>query len=193
MDYTTAANVKAYGDVQKAGIDAILPGLVTAYSRQLDVYCQQVFERKTYVDQVLGAQIDTDGVLLCHPAVPTIETISAIAYRAGVARDWYSLDVADVDIEEAISGCTVRVLRPNLLWRRGVRVQVKLSYTGGWAEGEIPADFELIARRLVWWGAKKRESPIETTADPGTGQLIIPSSWPPDIKDALRSYRKVTP
>lgn len=190
MDYTSTANVKTYGNVTGSGDDALIDGLVTAYSAQVDAYCHQVFGQATYTDQVLPAHIDRDGVMKCYPAVPTMTTPTAFSWRYGRSSTYTTIEASKLDVEERPSGCLVRVLDADYRVYRGRRPFVKLSYTGGWANlAAVPADFEMAARRLVWWAYKLREAPMGKTAMPGLGQVIIPpSGWPRDVREAFRPY-----
>lgn len=195
MDYTSRANVKSYGNVAQTTDDMLIEGLVTAYSRQVDQYCQQQFGSATYADQVLGALVAADGVLTCWPAVPTISAITAAAYRAGNSASWIALTASELDTEEHTFGCTVRLLGRDMRSIRGGRLRVQLSYSGGWANlAAVPADFEWAMRRLCWWAYKLREAPISKTAMPEFGSIVIPpSGWPKDIRDAFSVYIRQVP
>lgn len=194
FDYTTSANVFAYGNSAGTGTDpvnesTVMGQLVTGMSRALDVYCNQAFSLANYVDQRLRAVVDAEGVLTCYPAVPVVASISAAAYRLGSSSSWVELSTSQLDTEENTFGCVVRTLDQNFLAQRGGRLQMRLSYVGGYADfAALPSDFEWNVRRLCWWAYKKREAPIEKTAIPEMGVLLIPSSWPKDIREALRSY-----
>jgi hypothetical protein len=200
IDYTSRDNVKAYGNTSTvtAGADALLDDLVTALSRQLDTYCCQVFAQQTYTSQVRKAAIDRDGLLLCWPAVPTMSTPTAAQWKPGNSMTWYDLNITTdgaVEVEEQRSGCVLRFLGNNLAtYRAAARIQVRLSYTGGWETlDDVPEDFEYLARRLVWWAFKKRDAPIDKTAMPQLGQLIIPSNWPADLREGFSPWKKRTP
>lgn len=196
IDYTSLANVKAYADLQANTDDTLITGLITSMSRQLDTYCNQVFAGQTYTNQVRRALVASDGLLCCWPDCPTISSITAASWRQRTSRTWTALDVTSsnaTDIEQSQSGCAVRFLTANLQPWRGLTIQVQLSYTGGWAAlADVPADFESLTRRLVWWAYKKRSAPLEKTADLETGQVFIPSSWPKDIREGFNPWRKYT-
>lgn len=199
FDYTTAAAVFAYGGSAGTSVDpidegALMADLVTGISRAIDVYCSQAFSLATYASQVQNALIDTDGVLTCYPAVPTISAISALGWRIGGVATYATPDVSGLDIEEASFGCVVRLLGQNLLGYRGGRLTVRMSYTGGWADlAGVPSDFEYAMRALCWWAYQKRSAPSERTAIPDLGVLIIPGNWPPHIKSMFRNYVRQVP
>jgi hypothetical protein len=190
MDYTSPENLKGYIDIQSVNDDELLTALITAYSAQVDSHCQQVFGEATYTNQRLPALVDPDGSLFCRPAVPSISTITAAAWRVRTSATWNVLDTADLDTCEAKSGCTVTVLETGYSSYTTKRLEIRLSYTGGWTNlAAVPKDFEIAVRRLVYWAYKLREVPIAKTAMPDMGQIVIPpSGWPKDIRAALAPY-----
>lgn len=194
MDYTTVALVKLYGNVTQAGDDALLANLVAAYSAQVDKFCNQFFSQAIHTNQIRPGQIDRDGVLFCIAPVPTMSMPVAFAWRYGRVSTYVDISLSLLDIEERRDGCVVHVLNSDYRDYRGQRLQARLSYTGGWANLEaVPADFELAVRRLVWWAYKLREAPMQTTAMPALGQVVIaPSGWPKDVREALRPYVRYT-
>lgn len=199
FDYTTADAVFAYGNSAGDGDNPVseadvMAELITGMSRAIDVYCNQSFSATNYSSQQMRAVVDVEGVLTCYPAVPTISTIMAASYRLGNSSNWVALNAAQLDVDDNTFGCVVRTIGQNFLSLRGSRLLIRLSYTGGWADlAAVPTDFEWAMRRLCWWAYKKREAPIEKTAIPEMGVLIIPSSWPKDLREAFRSYVRQVP
>jgi hypothetical protein len=194
FDYTTPASVFAYGNSAGTGTTpvneaAVMAQLVTGMSRALDQYCNQAFSVATYTAQVLRGIVDLDGVLTAWPAVPTISSITAAAFRVGNSAAWQELTASDLDIEEHGFGCEVRLLGRDLSSYRGGRIQVRLSYTGGWANlSAVPSDFEWATRALCWWAYQKRSAPIDKTAYPDMGMVVVPSNWPTHLKQMFRNY-----
>ena len=199
FDYTTAANVFAYGNSAGTATDpvneaTVMAGLITGMSRAIDQYCNQVFYTNAYTDEVLRAVVDVEGVLTCYPAVPTMSAPTAASYRRGASSSWVSLDTTLLDVEQNTFGCVVRTLDQTFLTLRGTRLQMRLTFTGGWANlAAVPSDFEWAMRALCWWAYQKRSAPIDATAIPEFGQLIIPSNWPGHIKQMFRNYLRQVP
>lgn len=189
MDYTSSTLVAAYGNMQNPDTDR-LDGMVTAYSAGVDKFCHQVFGQATYTDQVRPGHIDRDGVLMCYAPVPTMAAPTAFRWRYGRIATYTPITLSLLDVEERRDGCLVRVLDSDYRDYRGQRLQVSLSYVGGWADlNAVPADFEMAVRRLVWWAYKLPEAPMNKTAMPALGQVVIPpSGWPRDVREALRPY-----
>jgi hypothetical protein len=201
MDYTTPSHVFAYGNSLGTSTDpvnesALMAELVTGMSRAMDSYCNMAFSGGTYSGQVLRGIVDADGIAMCFPAVPTIASITAVGYR-GVGQSSYQpvADLNNLDIDERSYGSVVRLLGQSYSAYRGSsRFQIQMSYTGGWATlQDVPADFEWACRRLCWWAYQKRSAPIDKTAFPAMGMVVIPSSWPADLKLMLRNYVRQLP
>lgn len=199
FDYTIPQRCFDYGGSSGNGTDpvnepALMGQLVTGMSRALDQYCNQVLYAQTVSSEVLRAVVDAEGVLTCYPAVPTMAQPTAAAWRRARSATWNTLDAALLDVEQNTFGCVVRTLDQSHLAERGERLQVRLSYVGGYADlAALPADLEWNVRRLCWWAYQKRSAPMEKTAIPELGVLIVPSGWPPDVKAALRSYVRQVP
>jgi hypothetical protein len=199
FDYTTAANVFAYGQPNgspSAAESTLMASLVTGISRTLDNFCNQVFYQTTYAQQVNRAQIDQDGILLAWPNVPTISGLTAADWKAANSTTWNSISLSDTSSYELYatnSGAQVRFLG-NWLGLRGARPMVRLSYTGGWANlAAVPSDFEWACRILCWWEYKKREAPISTMGNPSLGVVIVPADWPGHIRDKFRPFIRQQP
>jgi hypothetical protein len=189
--YTDLARVKAYGDVSTTGDDSLIEDtLIPGYSEQVATFCRQRFELLSYSAQHLRGYVDPDGLLMCYPAVPTMTAPTSAAFRYGSQTAWTTI-TAEVDLETAEHGCTLRWLGDYEIYR-GQNIRIQLDYTGGYADVDsMPAGFVTAVTRLVWWAAKLREAPIETTAVPGLGQITIPpGKWPADILAALRPFRR---
>lgn len=194
MDYTTADLVKLQGDVAQDTDDVLLTKLVTGYSRQVDGVVHQVFGTAVYADQVQPAHIDRDGVLMVYPPVPTLAAPTAFAWRYGNRSTWLDIALSLLEVEARPAGAVVRVLDSDYSDYRGQRVMVRMSYTGGYATiADLPADFELSVRQLVWWGYKLREAPMHKTAIPALGEVVVPSDkWPGYIRQGLRPFVRRT-
>lgn len=199
FDYCTVREAFDYGNnegnatnpVNEAGVMA---RCVTAVSRAIDNRCHQNFSSETYTEQVLHGVVDTDGTLTCYPPVPTMSAPSVAEYRAGNGATWLSLGGATIDIEEANHGATVRFLGLDLSAIRFGRIQVRLSYSGGYADlAALPADLRWAAQALAWFEYKRREATQDQTAIPELGIITIPGQWPANVRQILDDYTKVVP
>lgn len=199
FDYCTAADAFAYGASAGTATDpvneaAVMGHVVTAISRAIDGYCEQVFYQSAYSSQVLRAVVDSDGILTCYPAVPVMDAPTAAEYRIGNSAVWLPLTVADAEVTEAPSGCTVRFLGADLLDCRFKRIQVRMTYSGGYANrNTLPSDLAWYAQALSWLTYQRRSAPMDATAMPELGIVIRPGAWPVDIRQGLNRYVKVTP
>jgi hypothetical protein len=194
IDYTTSANVLAYGKSlgASAGEPELLTSLVTAVSRKVDEYCHQAFSAGTVADARVYALIDASGVLLAYPPVPTVTSVTSASLRVGNTTTTTDLVAADFDIEDRTDGAILRLFGHDYRSVRSSRPPaLVLSYTGGWTDlGDVPADFEWLVRRACWWEYKKREAPMEKTAIPEMGMVIVPQSWPIDLIQGFAPYKR---
>jgi hypothetical protein len=194
MDYTSLANVKAWGNIQTATDDTLLSALISACSAKVDNYCGQVFGQATYTNDTLRAQVDEEGLLTCWPSVPVISALTSASWKLMADTAWTSIDLSSssaYDIVQSNSGCTVRFISPELFMPyRPYRMRVRATYTAGWANlAAVPADFEIVVRRLVHWTYKQRDSVQGKTAMPSLGVVIIPQDWPADVKRDLVPFK----
>ncbi len=195
IDYTTTASTFLMGNVLNPSADdtTLMGSIVTAVSRMLDNWLNQTFAYQAYTAQVLRAQIDPDGVLQCWPATPTISAPTALAWKRTFDANWNDISGATVETYASNSGSQVRVISPNLIAYRGNRVQMRLTYTGGWATlGAVPPEFEWGCRRACWIEYKKRDqADMGRTAIPELGVVITPGEWPADLKRDFANYKRV--
>lgn len=198
FDYTTPTNVFNYGSSKGTSVDPIneaaeMQRVVTGMSRAIDQYCSQVFFTQAYSNQVMRALVDVEGVLTCWPPVPTMSAPTVAEYRRGRSSSWIALSTALLDVEQRTFGCVVRTLDQDFSAWRGQRLQMRLSYTGGYADlASLPSDFTLAMDALCWWAYQKRVAPTDPTVTE-FGQLVVPGNWPPHIKGMFRNYVQQIP
>ena len=200
FDLTTVASVFAYGNSAGTATDpvdeaSVMADLVTAMSRAIEVYCSMTFCAATRTHERVRGLVDAEGVLSAWLAVPTVDVITAAAWRRSASAAWVDLaDAGALDIEEHPFGSVVRVLDRSYLGYRGSRLELRLSYTGGWTSlAAVPPDFEWAMRALCWWAYQKRSAPSEKTAIPELGVLIIPQAWPLNVKAMFKNYVRQVP
>lgn len=195
--YTTPEQIKSYLASDGSADDTLLATCAEAVSRAIDSYCGQTFYAQSLTDAVLRGQIDRDGLLRCWPESPTMQTPTAAAYRIGVSTSWLPLstDPTYWDIEALPSGCQVRVLGVSLGRWRDQRVQLKLSYSCGYASAAVlPADLAWYATLAAASEYKKREAAGgDATAIPSLGAVTMPRDWPPHVTRGLSPYVRELP
>lgn len=191
MDYTTLQAVKTYSDTLAVKDDALIKGLVTAASRMVDEFCEQVFYRRTITAERCTAVVTPEGRLRVVAKAPTITAISALSFRPAGQDDWQVVWPDELEWVDKKPGAAIETTRRGYKRVRGGRIEARLSATLGWTADEIPADFEMAVRRLVYASYKRRETPEDKTAIPELGMVIIPQAWPPDVKVNLQPYKQV--
>jgi hypothetical protein len=198
FDYCTAAEAFAYGGSAGTGTDPVseadvMAEVVTAASRAIDTACHQVFYEETYSGQRVRARVDRDGVLTIPVPVPVVSSVTAVSYRVGASLELVAADLSSIDIEEQPHGSTVRLLSTGLLAARSpARVVAEISYTGGYANlAALPADLRWAARAVAWYEYQRRSAPLDKTAMPSMGIVVIPGDWPKHITAKLKHYTRV--
>lgn len=188
MNYTTIDDLKAYGKtlLSSAGEAELLATLIPAVSRKIDQYGHQVFGEATVVNQGVHGVVDASGVLLLYPPTPIVTTLTALTVRCGNTPATV-VGTAECEIEPRTDGCIVRCYGDYRAWR-GHALRVAMSYTGGWNEARLPDDFRWLTTRACWWEFKKRDAPMEKTAIPEMGVVVIPQAWPHDLKEGFMPY-----
>lgn len=192
MNYTTLPNLKQWSDLGAVRDDGLIEGLITACSRMVDQHCQQGFGRRTLDSEACAGAVDAYGRLSVWVPAPSVVEVTGLTFRSPARPGVVTVPAADLWWDDQPCGVVLRT--DSLSWGhyRGGRLSCRLSGVVGWLESEIPADFELQVRKLVFWAYKRRETAAEKTAIPDLGVVIIPQAWPPDIKDGLKDYVRVT-
>lgn len=197
--YCTPDQAFAYGGSAGAGTDpvneyAVMTDVVEVAARAIDTHCHQAFSRTTYVDAVYRARVDQDGTIICYPPVPVMDAPTAISYAVAPSTAWVAGSLAQVEVEERISGCVVRLLGAIPNASRTARTRVRLSYVGGYASAAaLPADLAWCARAVSWYEFQRRTAPLDKTAMPAMGIVVFPSDWPKNVLERLARYVKGTP
>ena len=197
FDYCSASEAFAYGASAGNSVDpvdeaAVMAEIVTAASRAVDTYCQQEFSTTAYTLRRLRAKVDADGILTVAVPAPTITALTAMEYRPAGAADWLSSG-GTLDAEEHTHGAIVRALGVSFLAYRARRVDVRLTYTGGYANAAaMPDDLRWATRAAAWYEFQRRSAPMDRTAMPSMGIVVIPGDWPKHITERLRRYVRVT-
>lgn len=190
--YTTLPKIKQWSDLLASKDDGLIEGLITACSAMVDEHCRQGFRRRTLVSEPCVGAVDAHGRLSIWAPAPAVVSVSSLTFRHPARSGVVEVPVSDLWWDDQACGAVIRT--DSVRWgayREG-RLACRLSAVVGWAEAEIPADFELQVRKLVVWAYKRRETAAEKTAIPELGVVIIPQAWPPDIKDGLKDYVRVT-
>lgn len=196
FDYCTASEAFAYGGSAGASVDPVdeqglMASIVTGASRAIDTFCRQFFSRETYAQQVYPGKVDREGALVINLPVPLVVSVSALEYRVS-GGSWLSADLSATDWTDATQGALLTWWTAGLLAARGRPIQARLSYVAGYADHDsMPADLRWAARAVAWYEYQRRSAPMDKTAMPGMGVVIVPGDWPPHIRNRLAPYARV--
>jgi len=136
-------------------------------------------------DQV---RIDQNGNLRVTVRKGFVQSVS-LASISDDMRLWRVLPLDAVDIDRYVLtfvGSGFSYLRNTPLW-------IRISYQGGYPDGQLPKEIENAAVRWTSYLFHKRDAPFDITAFPSVGQVSIPSAMPPDIVQVLQKFVRVIP
>lgn len=192
MDYTTTADVFAYGDVAapSANQTAVMNKIVTAVSNRVDKICSMNFSFDTYTNRQLPVRIGNDGLLTIYANSPNITTLTNASLRVGNLPQLLPIDKTNAEIEEHVYGTKVLFFGLDYYNIREITtLKSYLSYSGGWSTlADVPDDFQLAVQRFAWYVYQQRATPMNSTAVPELGIITLPAAIQPDIMDVLKRY-----
>ena len=192
--------------------DATLSGKITQASRMADDYLGYSPNAESITEELRESTIDSNGDLIIRPAKLPIISVSAITLSKGSSSGDVALTLTEggnarynVDFSgryirfpyAGISSLGVPTFM-NFYELRGKQFYTKLSYRGGYEDGDLPEVIklatvlltrEIIARAMNTAGAKKISQggiSIEYSARDGKSDLVI------DAERMLRPYRRIS-
>ena len=192
MDYTTAADVFEYGEVEAPTNNqtAVMNKVVTAVSRRIDKICKMNFSYATYTNQIVPVRINVDGLLALYINSPTISSVTSVSIRAGNFPTVLPLQISNAVLEPNYYGSKIMFYGLDYYGMRELTtLRAYASYTAGWqTANDIPYDFWLASTQLAWFVFKQRAAPMNSTAVPEFGIITLPASIQPDILDVFKRY-----
>lgn len=192
MNYTTTADVFAYGDVAvpSANQTAVMTSIITAVSRRVDKICSMNFSYDTYANRQTPIRIGSDGLLVLYVDSPTITTLTSATIRMGNTSVLTPLDLTDAGIEEHGYGTKILLFGNSYFpIRETTTLKAYVTYNGGWATlAAVSEEFQLAVKRFSWYVYQQRATPMNSTAVPELGIITLPAAIPPDIMDVFKRY-----
>ena len=192
MNYTTSADVFAYGDVEAptANQTAVMNDIITAVSRRVDKICKMNFSQTSFTNYIVPSRVTLDGILTLYINSPSIATVTAVSVRSGNLPSTLPVNIANAVIEANYYGSKILFYGLDY-WnlRDTFSRRAYATYTGGWANlAAVPEDFQLATTRLAWFTYQQRAAPMNSTAVPELGIITLPASIQPDILDVYKRY-----
>jgi hypothetical protein len=193
MQYASLETLKAYLISLNASTstsdDLLLDRLLTAASAAIDTHCGRRFATDEDTTRYFDALADVDGstLYLDHDlaAITSItngngQAVASSAYTTQPRNEtpWFAI------VLKGSSG---------LSWTYTDDPEGAIAVTGRWAYApETPGDIEQACIRLVgYWYHLKDSQVFDVTAQPETGQVIVPKGMPADVKQLLANYRSL--
>lgn len=181
--YAELADIKAHCGITVTTDDDLLTRLIAAATSAIDKATGRVFESTTATSRNFGPaavdcrylSLDTDLCAITSVVNGDGTTINAsdyITYPRNISP-WFGLELRDNS------------------WYASRTEDVVI--TGHWSYSqEAPDDIVQACIRLVsyWWRLKDAQV-FDTTANPETGQVVVPKGIPNDVMGLLKPYKRV--
>jgi hypothetical protein len=193
MKYTTLERFKqALGTTSDASDDE-LNLIIEAVSRAIDRRCthgassDNYFKLESISSELLKGIITSTGQILCYPHKPRITEVTSFEWRSSPSSAWIpqDLDYIEINKEQVIAWTSIPY--------RG-KVFVRLSYTGGLFDTEIPADFQEAATVLAVRFYREIKSGLgDSIGVAELGSLVYTKAWPVRVLEMIQPYVRVVP
>lgn len=189
--------------------DQIITDALFPYSRAIDTECAWAyFGTEEVTDKIITATlnaqskvtVDQAGYLWLKTPYPTIQSVSALAFRQLPSQSWIPLDVTNVlietlddnDVPSGLSNQIGIMSAGNVAWGalRNTVFFLKVSYVGGYAN--VPDAIRRACAEWVYHDYRLREFvPTGTVGFIGMPQTVIkPSQIPPHIFQLIKNYKR---
>jgi hypothetical protein len=190
MAYTTNTAVKSLLGISGAGDDTLITTLVTRAQAWIESFCDQVFEAAADSTRKFDAIRDVDGLTL-HLDYP-LAAITSITNGDGatVASTEYVTEPRNRTPYHRIKLLDSK----GKYWTYTTDPENAISIAGKWAYSTAaPADIVQACERLAAYMYRQKDSQVfDVTADAETGAVTIPKGMPPDVRQMLLPYRRLS-
>jgi uncharacterized phiE125 gp8 family phage protein len=182
MGLITLSDLKTYLEITDTTFDTILNDLIEAVSEEFETYTSRKFIQATYTDEYF----DGDGTrILWLPNWPIISVTSVVendvTLTEGNEEDYI------VYKEEGY------LWRVGTVWAEGVK-NIKITYTAGYLQSDIPKDLVLAVKKQVafeWQKQKSKRWGEQARTFPDGSITFIISELLPDVQDILNRYKRM--
>jgi hypothetical protein len=150
MDYTTLQQVHYAMHSQTTAVvdDGLLSTLITAASRVVDHMCTGVsdgssdnyFQTAVVTGEVLNAQVNSDGNVVCYPHKPIVQSVQSFVYYKDITQTMNAVATNLIDI----NGIKVTAYPTNMNLNYPCKCRVTISYTGGLSGSTAGLPLDLI-------------------------------------------------
>ena len=185
MALTTVASVKAFMGLTGTSADAVLAELITQLSAQVDNFCQRTLGRADHSHWIDGS--GGTRLLLTEWPVVAVSLVQVNGVSIPAAADPVSQGYRFFDAGELL-------LNPGgQRFTRGQR-NVRVDFTAGYTDNQVPADLALACNRMVanmyrardWTGYVSKSLAGETVT-------FRDEMEKDSVRSVLWNYRRVTP
>lgn len=181
MGLCTLAQVKEYNDITATTNDTLLTNLITRVSKEIETYCDRIFESASYTEYHNGGGNDK----FFTNQYPII-TGSGIEVWDDIDWEWGSGDLIDSDDYMVTDNLYIQL--KSLIFVAGIN-NVKISYTAGYST--IPTDLTQVCIEEVSRTFKKRKHiEIASKSLPDGSVSYVVESFLPKTITILNHYKR---
>ena len=188
MAYLTAAELKAYKDIDTAADDMLLTSLIAAAQKYIENRTRRVFEASADATRYYTVGADTNGAILWLDR--DLASITSITNNAnGTVEVLATTDY--VTLPRTAPFNRIKLLGASgKSWRYTVDPENSIAVVGKWAYATSPPeDIKHACRRLATYYYMQKDAQVfDITAMPDQGAIVIPKGVPADVDKILDNY-----
>lgn len=184
MGVLSLIRLKDYLKISDESKDAILQIIANSVNRTVEIYCRRAFDQSSPVDEEYDG---TDSTKLWLVRTP-ITAVTAVKY--GLTGNLTTLDPTYYRFHSTAiytDGVTGFIFNKNThYW--------KVSYTGGYTPGAMPADLVWAACKIAALDFKEQDAGRIGILSKSTGGEVVESyvrELPAEVKNTLNHYRRI--
>lgn len=182
-------------------LDAVKLELGSGYSSDDSLLAAYIAQAQKHIDTLLGfpmeAAADTTRYFnpLVHVTGRQLWLDYPLAAITSITNNGTLVTAAQY-VAEPVNELPYRsislLISTSLYWTYNTDPEKAIVIVGKWAwAATVPADIQRVATRMVaYWYRLKDSQVFDVTANPETGQLVIPKGMPVDVKPIIDGYRR---
>lgn len=196
MAYATTAEVKTYLGITESGDDTLIGSLIDRATGIINRYTGRKFEASVstarYYTRHAVDRLDSSVLLVDEDLLTVTELLNGDDATTTISSGDYWLYPFNASAEGApYWGIKLKEDTDHDGWEFDTDGRVKVTGTWGYA-ATVPDAIKHATIRLAGYLYRQRDSQVfETTADPMTGQMIIPPGMPKDVRLILDGYKRL--
>ena len=195
MAYATLANTRTYLGLSATTDDSLITALIARAQSIIDRYTGRTFEAATQTRYFLRGSVDRidRSLLVLNADLLSVTTLTNGDDAATVigSGDYWLWPFEAASDSSPYWGIKLKEDATSDAWEFDTDGRVSILGTWGYST-TAPSAIEHATIRLAGFLYRQKDAQVfETTADPVTGQMIIPPGMPKDVRLILDGYRRL--